>query len=495
MIEVARESEPEWVVAKFGGTSVSTRTSWERIARIVRGHLDRGQRPLVVCSAIAGTTDALERLDDAAGSGSAVDAILEEIEARHVELGAELGIEGRALVEGELETLRSLSLGSAQGPHESAARRAAVLACGERMSTQLGSHWLTGQGLTTRLVDARELLLATDRTAPEEHFLSAACGYETDTGLARGLAALGGAVTMTQGFAARDDSGRTVVLGRGGSDTSAAYLGAIVGAHRVEIWTDVPGLFTANPHRIPDAELLEAISQLEAQTVASLGGEVLHPRCLEPARAAGIPIRIGWTEHPERPGTTITPGDTADAAGAKVVSSRADLALVTLDRGAQPQPVGFMAAMATRFQRHGLSMDLIASSPSRISATVDLAANPAARRLLPELLADLQEVGDAAVRESVCCVSVVGTGLTRHFEELHGVHRAFDGVCVHLVSHAANDCHVSWVVDEQHRDQVESALHRIVFPVSQRTDAPEAGTALHALRKRAAGGGSRRKRP
>src|SRR3546814_7676237 len=125
---------------------------------------------------------------------------------------------------------------------------------------------------------------------------------------------------LTQGFIARHADGGTAILGRGGSDTSAAYFGALLGAQRVEIWTDVPGLFSANPRVVPDARLLTRLDYAEAQEIATTGAKVLHPRSIKPCRDAGVPLAILDTEHPERPGTSID-GKGETVPGVKAVRS------------------------------------------------------------------------------------------------------------------------------------------------------------------------------
>ena len=166
------------------------------------------------------------------------------------------------------------------------------------------------------------------------------------------------------------------MLGRGGSDTAAAYLASRIGAARVEIWTDVPGLFTANPRAVSGARLIHRLGYAEAETLATMGAAALHPRAIGPVREAGIPMHIAWTRHPELEGTVI--GSQIGEAGVKAISSRNGLCLVSTRRPASWQPVGFMADVAECFRKHELCMDLVSSSPSDIRATVDLDADPSA---------------------------------------------------------------------------------------------------------------------
>ena len=236
-----------WIVLKFGGTSVSGLDNWRNIAAVVRARLADGARVLVVHSALSGVTDRLEKLL-AAALGGAHEPVLASIEERHRILADELGIGVSAELEDYFALLRQMASGIALMSEVSDRTRARVLASGELMATELGARFLNAQGIEASWWDARDGLKAQPRAAASAraNFLSATCEFAPDAALQRQLAACLG-VVVTQGFIASDAAGDTVLLGRGGSDTSAAYLAAKLAARRLEIWTDVPGMFSANP--------------------------------------------------------------------------------------------------------------------------------------------------------------------------------------------------------------------------------------------------------
>jgi diaminopimelate decarboxylase/aspartate kinase len=159
------------------------------------------------------------------------------------------------------------------------------MACGELLASELGVSFLQAQGVLCRGWDVREGLRSVARAHASEsaNYLSATCDFSADAALQARLENLG-EVVLTQGYIASNSAGETVLLGRGGSDTSAAYLAAKLKAARLEIWTDVPGMFSANPHSIPAARLLRALHYDEAQEIASSGARVLHPRCILPLK-------------------------------------------------------------------------------------------------------------------------------------------------------------------------------------------------------------------
>src|SRR5690606_20478534 len=135
--------------------------------------------------------------------------------------------------------------------------------------------------------------------------LSASCRHQADAAWRARFAAQRARLLLTQGFIARHGDGGSAILGRGGSDTSAAYFGALLQAQRVEIWTDVPGLFSANPRIVPEARLLARLDYAEAQEIATTGAKVLHPRAIAPCRDARVPMAILDTARPDLPGTRI----------------------------------------------------------------------------------------------------------------------------------------------------------------------------------------------
>jgi diaminopimelate decarboxylase/aspartate kinase len=445
-----------YVVLKFGGTSVASRQGWDVALELVRRHWQSGRRVVLVCSAAAGVTDRLTRLIESLAAGGDPAPMLADIARLHRRLGAALEVDAGSLLAGDERDLAAAA--RAEGAL-SPARRAAILAHGELMSTRLGTAFLAARGLPVARIDARRLLRAADGGGPrEEETLSARCAPLPTGELRAALEATGAEVFVTQGFIAGGPSGETVLLGRGGSDASGAYLAAGLAAEALEIWTDVPGIFTADPRACPEARLVRRLSYGEAEAIGALGAKVLHPRTIEPVRHAGIPIRIGWTGRPEVEGTRIARA--RPARGAKAIVSRRNLALITMWRPSSWQPVGFMAEVAGRFHRLGLSMDLIASSPSEIRVTIDLAAFPSAAGDLERLCAELEDVCRPRVVPRVACVSAVGAGLA---EDLSARWRGFAGIsegAVHMVCHAANGQHVSVVVAEEAEPDLVAAAHR-----------------------------------
>ncbi len=468
-----------FVVHKFGGSSVARAASWPRIAQVVAREIERGRHPVLVCSALGGVTDALETLAEAGTGKAQRSAALAQVRALHFALAAELGLCADAVLGAELDALATVADAMGRAEAFDPRLKARLLASGELLSTKLGAAFLSERGLRARWADARELLRAKGAvTCPTRAYLSACCDFAPDAALRAGLAQ-GAEVTITQGFIAGNAHGETVLLGRGGSDTSAAYLAAKLEAERLEIWSDVPGLFTADPRRTHHARLLPHVSYADAQVLGALGAKVLHPRCLAPVKHAQIPLHLRWTARPEVRGTRIGEGHAGCASGPKAVVSRSGLCLIRMQRDRTWQPIGFMADVAACFRDHGLPMDLITSSPAEIRATVDLKANPGAEHALAALLEDLGRHCSPSLEPDLACVSIAGNGISRNQEQTAAIAQVLSGLELHMVCHAADDSHVSYVIDARHADGLVGALHAVLFEMPR--DASRLGPSWREL--------------
>ena len=337
-----------WVVMKFGGTSVSSVENWETIEQLVQARLDAGLKPVIVHSALSGISNALEETLTSALNGDPSEQ-LERIRRQHFDLAEGLGLDGSALLEDRLHELEQLVAGVRLVKEVSVRVRVRIMALGELLSTSLGAAFLAKKGLPVVWMDARDLLTSRSRPGrnPATSYLSATCDFAPDPELRDKLDGQG--VVLTQGFIARNTSGETVLLGRGGSDTSAAYFAAKLQTRRLEVWTDVPGMFSADPHVVPSARLLVALHYDEAQELASAGSSVLHPRCISPARDHGIPIFIRSTSSPEIAGTVISSVTDEIEPQVKGICIRNGITLVSMTTVGMWHEVGFLAKAFNAF--------------------------------------------------------------------------------------------------------------------------------------------------
>jgi diaminopimelate decarboxylase/aspartate kinase len=471
------------IVIKLGGTSVADAAAWAHAADAIRARLARGERVLVVQSALAGATDALERLSREPDPG-ARHAIIAELAERHATLARALHLPDDASV-------AAVSAGAARLGEAAAAAtaprnedgslaprdRARVLAQGELAASALGVRALArALGRQVDWLDARELLRAERpaHQAPAAAYLNAVCDSAPDPALVARLALLaekGAPCALTQGFIASNADGETVLLGRGGSDTAAAYLAARAGAAALEIWTDVAGMYTADPRLVPAARLLKQLDYAEAQEIATTGAKVLHPRCLEPVRRHAIPLTLRCSADPTAPGTRIearvADGAALQSARVKAISVRRGVTLVSMDTVGMWQQVGFLADAFAVFKRHGISIDLVSTSETCVTASLDEPATGVSAAALDALCRDLEPICRPRLIRGCAAVSIVGRGIRAILHRLAPALELFDERAVYLVSQAASDLNLTFVLDEADAERIVGELHALLVPAGE----------------------------
>ena len=451
-------SQP-WVVLKFGGTSVSSAGNWHNIAGVVKERIASGLRPVIVHSALTGITDRLESLLAAALCGTHL-SVFEQIDARHRDLARSLSIVPGEQFERFMLELRQMADALAGSRALGDGLRARVMAMGELLATTLGATYLNAQGISTAWADARQVLRADARSGAsvKSSLLSATCDFAPDAPLQLRWGALD-QVVITQGFIAANDAGETVLLGRGGSDTSGSYFAAKLSAVRLEIWTDVPGLFSANPRAVPTARLLRALHYDEAQEIASNGAKVLHPRCILPVRQYKIPLHVYATQAPGLEGTVIC-ADVADsAAQLKAIAIKKGITLVSMESPGMWHQVGFLADAFQVFKREGLSVDLVSTSETNVTVSLDPSANSLDAAALDRLTDALGELCRVEILGPCASLSLLGQNIRGILHELGSAFELFQDQKIYLVTQAANDLNFTFVIDESQGDRLVQQLH------------------------------------
>src|SRR5450631_4355791 len=453
------ENSEGWVVLKFGGSSVSSAANWRNIAGVLRERIAANCRPVVVHSAMSGVTDRLEALLSAAIAGGHV-AVLEQIERGHRDLAGKLGIVPDSRFDGFIDELKRLADAIAETRELGDRIRARVMAMGELLATSLGATFLSAQGIAVAWVDARHYLRAAQRHGTNEKagLLSATCDFTPDARLQAEWRALD-RVVITQGFIAANDDGDTVLLGRGGSDTSGSYFAAKLSAVRLEIWTDVPGLFSANPRLVPTARLLRALHYDEAQEIASNGAKILHPRCVLPVRQYKIPLHVYATQAPGLEGTIVSANVADSAAQVKAIAIKKGITLISMESPGMWHQVGFLADAFQVFKQLGLSVDLVSTSETNVTVSLDPAANTLDPAALDRLSAALGELCRVEVLGPCASLSLLGHNIRGILHELGAAFELFQDHKIYLVTQAANDLNFTFVIDESQGDRLVHQLH------------------------------------
>ena len=451
-------SNARWIVLKFGGTSVSKRERWDTIGRLAAERAQLHQaRALVVVSALAGVTNALQEIVDGAAEAQPG---FERLAQLHRDFAAELGLDADQVLAGRLATLQALAT-DARAADRTLDWQAEVLAQGELLSSTLGAAYLRTQGLDCGWLDARDWLQAQRLPNQTEWTARMAATGRREAGdeWRRSFAAQSDApLLLTQGFIARHEDGGTALFGRSGSDTSAALFGGRLRAERVEIWTDVPGMFSANPREVPDARLLQRLDYAEAQEITTTGARVLHPRALGPCREAGVPLAILDTARPDLPGTVIDDG-AGSVPGVKAISRRGGIVLVSMETVGMWQQVGFLADVFDIFREHGLSVDLLGSSETNVTVSLDSSENLVSTDVLSRLSEDLAKCCRVKVIAPCASMTLVGGGMRSLLHKLSVIWATFGQERVHLISQSSNDLNLTFVIDEADAEGMLATLH------------------------------------
>lgn len=448
---------------KFGGTSLGDAERIRMAATLVKDRMSR--KPFVVVSAVGSSvgpdglkrkkvTDLLIRAARKAVAGDPLSGF-SEIRSRHDEILDGLGF-GRELLERELAELNELFRGIYLIKELTLRTLDYVMSFGERMSCKLLAAELARQGIRAAAVDSYDLGFLTDSNYSVARPLP-----DTPRRIAEAMAARDEDVIVTTGFVGKNAAGETTTVGRQGSDFSAAYFGAALGAEEVQIWTDVDGILTADPSVVPEARPLKRMSFREAAELAYYGAEVLHPATMIPAVEKGIPVRVLNTFKPSSPGTIILPGVKEEPACVKSVVYKEDITLINVVSTRMLGHAGFMSHLFDVFRKHDVVINMIATSEVSVSLTTDRTegVEAAAQELRDS------EVAEVSVEPGKAVVCVVGTGM-KHAVGVAGrvftaVARA--GVSIQLISQGASEINIAFLVDNNDITAAVRVLHAEFF--------------------------------
>jgi aspartate kinase len=446
------------IVCKFGGTSVTDAPAIVRLIDIVRQR--REERPLLVVSAMARVTDTLLALAHRASAAGdeEIDAEVRALAQRHEAVARDLpgGLAALPAIEEDMAALRR-ELRCIQRRSVTLGELDAIAGRGEIWSSRLVSAALEGAGVASAWIDIRPIMVTDERSTRATPYIQV-----VNTRARERLRPLteGGRIPVTQGFIGSTATGVPTTLGRGGSDFTAALLGAALSAKRVEIWTDVDGLMTADPRIVPAARTLAAASYEEAAELATFGARILHPATALPLVRAGIPIIVLNSTHPERRGTTIEPEAQLDRVGdspIRSISWKQGITVVNIRAPRMLGTYGFLRAMFEVFERHETVVDVLASSEVSISLTIE------DRSRLDALVRDLGDLGEAWIEEHRALVAVVGIGLRTTPGVAGRVFNAVWPANVEIISQGASAINMTFVVREEDGPDVVRRLHQEFF--------------------------------
>jgi aspartate kinase len=457
------------VVMKFGGTSVADQSAIERLIAIVRAQrqADAQQEggdargPIVVVSALSKVTDRLLGVAANAGAGDIEGAHnnLRELRQRHraiadVILDPVARDEVMAFVDREFDELERIAQALAVLREVSPRWLDALAAMGEVLSSRIVAAALSSHGLLAAWIDARRAVV-TDG----EHTAAAPLFPETTASLMINVdpSLAAGRIAVVGGFVGATTAGITTTLGRGGSDYSAAIVGACLGAGEIQIWTDVDGMLTADPRIVPGPYVVPHLSFAEASELAYFGAKVLHPATIQPAVARNIPVRILNSHRPHARGTLITGDRPPSSRPLTAIASKKEVSVVSITSTRMLMAHGFLRRLFEVFEKWKTPVDVITTSEITVSVTVD------DRRRLPSIVEALSEFAEVEVEHDMAIVCVVGEGLQTDPGLIGRVLQGVGGVQIRLVSQAALRHNVTFVIRESELPVALGQLHGAFF--------------------------------
>jgi aspartate kinase len=449
------------IIIKFGGTSVGDADRVANAIEIVSARQDR--QPIVVVSALAGVTNDLVAASEAARSCDIdrVNTIVARLRQRHEDVAMRLVQQKFDFFESfikqldkQIEQVHTILKGIALLGEITPRARDKVTAIGEKLSSVLFAYSMMMRAVPGEHVDSEEVVITDDRFGEAAPLMD-----ETRSAARRVLLPLleRKLIPVMGGFIGSTREGATTTLGRGGSDYSAAIVGAAVGAEEIQIWTDVDGMMTCDPRLIPGAKVIGRISYTEAAELAWFGAKVLHPKTIAPAVAQKIPVRVLNTHNVASAGTLITEaGDAADH-GPRAIALKRNISVVHMTSSKMLGAHGFLARLFAVFEDLEISVDLITTSEVSVSVTIDEKHN------LDKLVEALKPIAEVQIIDGQCIVAIVGRDLMKDAEVGARVFHSLRGVPLSMFSLGTSGLNLSIVIDDEHADAAVRAAHRALF--------------------------------
>jgi aspartate kinase len=448
------------IVMKFGGTSVQDAEAIETAVSLIERRIQ--DHPLVVVSACAGVTNALQGLAQGAGRGGRREAMLgiESLLARHRFIAAELLQTAQESVFLSLDRhcaeLRDLVFGISTLRELTPRALDQCMAYGELWSSMLLAEALSERGIDARWQDARDIMITGPeftQAVPEFSAIEKRCREQLKPLLDQS------AVVVTQGFIGSTVDGRTTTIGRGGSDYSATLFGAALDAAEIQIWTDVDGILTADPSIIPDAGHIAEMSYQEASELAYFGAKVLHPRTILPAIEKNIPVKV--LNSKEGGEGTLIRKETApaDHKPVKSIAYKEGITVLRIMSTRMLMNYGFLARVFSVFESRRKSIDVVTTSEVGISVTLD------DERDVDALAGELREFSEVTVERHRAVVCVVGEQMRQTRGVAANVFTSLDEarINVEMISQGGSEINLTFVIREEEIETAVRALHDRFF--------------------------------
>lgn len=435
-------------VMKFGGTSVGSPERIKEVASLV----SRGEKPtFVVLSAMSGTTNSLIEISNylyKKNPGSANEVInqLEQKYIQHIEelyATEEYKAKTREFLREEFNYLRSFTKDLFTSFEEKS-----IVAQGEIISTNMVVNYLQESGIKATLLNALDFMRTDKNAEPDSAYIKEKLGGIMDANSAF-------QVYITQGFICRNAYGEIDNLLRGGSDYTASLIGAALPAEEIQIWTDIDGMHNNDPRIVEGTEAIPQLNFEEAAELAYFGAKILHPTCVQPAKYAGIPVRLKNTMEPDAPGTII---DNVIMHGKiKAVAAKDNITAIKIKSSRMLLATGFLRKIFEIFESYQTPIDMIATSEVGVSMSIDNSTH------LTEIVDELKKYGTVTVDTDMCIVCVVGDLDWNNlgFETL--ATDAMKNIPVRMISYGGSNYNISFLIKTADKKRALQSLSRVLF--------------------------------
>lgn len=435
-------------VMKFGGTSVGSPERMKRVASLVT---ESGEPTFIVLSAMSGTTNSLVEISDylykknPEGANEVINN-LEKKYMQHVEdlySTDEMKKTTREFLQGEFNYLRSFTKDLFTSFEEKS-----IVAQGEIMSTNMVVNYLKEQGVKAVLLSALDFMRTDKNAEPDPQYIKEklAAIMEENQGYQ---------IYITQGFICRNAYGEVDNLQRGGSDYTASLIGAALPADEIQIWTDIDGMHNNDPRVVEHTEAVRQLNFEEAAELAYFGAKILHPTCVQPAKYAGIPVRLKNTMDPKADGTII---DNVIVRGKiKAVAAKDNITAIKIKSSRMLLATGFLRKVFEIFESYQTPIDMIATSEVGVSMSIDNDAH------LNDIVNELKKYGTVTVDSDMCIICVVGDldWSNVGFETI--ATDAMKNIPVRMISYGGSNYNISFLIRERDKKQALQNLSNVLF--------------------------------
>ena len=435
-------------VMKFGGTSVGTPQRMKEVSKLVT---KSGEPVFVVLSAMSGTTNSLVEISDYLykknpdGANEVINQ-LERKYKKHVEelySTDEMKNATREFLKGEFNYLRSFTKELFTSFEEKN-----IVAQGELMSTNMMVNYMKEQGIQATLLNALDFMRTDKNAEPDPVYIreKLTALMEKEEGVQ---------VFITQGFICRNAYGEVDNLQRGGSDYTASLIGAAIHAEEIQIWTDIDGMHNNDPRVVEKTEPVHQLHFEEAAELAYFGAKILHPTCVQPAKYAGIPVRLLNTMEPEAEGTTIS--NETEPGKIKAVAAKDNITAIKIKSSRMLLATGFLRKVFEIFESYQTPIDMVCTSEVGVSMSIDNDAH------LEEILDELKKYGTVTVDKNMCIICVVGDLEWNNIGFESFAAEAFKDIPVRMISYGGSNYNISFLIKGEDKKRALQSLSDTLF--------------------------------